>query len=420
MRRASRSVGAEPRRLRSGDRPEQVHENLTPSKISVPTALSRLSYLAKRKDSKERRKTMRQKLSLSISTMLLAFTATVASAQALPKFQVTPIGTAPFSSSCFVSTISDNGIMAGTCDPFGTYPGGVVVRRNGVATSLGKLPKGKDAAPHAINSFGVVTGEGDTGDYRPKAVVSYKGALLEMRDSGANSRGIGITDTGVIFGNRISGFDSPWTPVFWAPEPGKPDRYRATTLPFYNDGGSATSFGAYLNASNKAGQAVGWINGSVIGQWGGFWNNDAAHTVVPLAPLQTGYHSIAWGVNDIGQAVGESSNGMVSMQPVLWQNDTAHTVVDLGLLPGDVAGRADMINNAGQVVGLSTSSIEPGGVAKVFFYQNGAMADLSSLVDPASGTWEIRAVMSLNNAGQMVGMGVRDGQILNVLLTPIQ
>jgi probable HAF family extracellular repeat protein len=364
---------------------------------------------------------MRTKLSLSFSILLLACAATAASAQTLPTFQASQIGSAPFSPSCFVSSLSDNGILAGTCDPFGTYAGGIVVWRNGVATSLGTLPKGHYAAPNAINSFGVVTGEGDTGDSRPKALFSYKGALLETRDSGANSRGIGITDSGVIFGDLLKGFDSPWSPVFWTQEAGKPDRYRATVLPFYNDGGDPVSFGAYLQASNKASQAVGWINGSVIGQWGGFWNNDAAHTVAPLAPLPDGYHSIAWGVNDIGQAVGESSTSTASMYPVLWQNDAAHTVVSLGVLPGDVEGRADKINNAGQIVGSSLSSTAPGGMARVFFYQNGTMADLSSLIDPSSGTWEIRSVMALNNSGQMVAMGLHNGQLVsNILLTPIQ
>jgi probable HAF family extracellular repeat protein len=235
-----------------------------------------------------------------------------------------------------------------------------------------------------------------------------------MKDGGVNDRAIGITDTGVIYGNVIKGFDGVWTPVYWAPEVGKPDRYRMTALPFYNDGGDPKMFGGTLIASNKAGQAVGWINGSVIGQWGGFWNNDAAHIVAPLAPLPGAYHAIAIGINDVGQAVGYSSTpALFADHAVLWQNDATHSVVDLGVLPGDTASSAQFINNAGQIAGYSGT--------RTFFYQNGTMADLSTLIDPSSGTWEIRSVLALNNAGQMIIGGIHNGQLVdNILLTPMQ
>ena len=361
------------------------------------------------------------RLKLTLSALLLASAAVATNAQTLPKFQATIVGSASFSPSCFVSNLSDTGIMAGSCDPFGSYSGGIVVWRDGVATSFGKLPKGTYADARAINSLGVVAGDADLGDGRPHAFVTYKGALLQMKDGGVNDRAIGITDTGVLFGNVIKGFDGAWTPVFWAPEVGKPDRYRMTALPFYNDGGDPKMFGGTLIASNKAGQAVGWINGSVIGQWGGFWNNDAVHTVVPLAPLPNAYHAIALGMNDIGQAVGYSSTPTpFAEHAVLWQNDAAHTVVDLGVLPGDVASSANFINNAGQIVGYSGTSV-PNSQSRTFFYQNGTMVDLSSLVDTTNGTWEITGVMSMNNAGQMIALGLHDGQLVqNVLLTPIQ
>lgn len=363
---------------------------------------------------------MRIKLPISLSAMLLV-AASVTSAQTLPRFQATVVGPASFSPSCFVTRISDSGIMAGQCDPFGKYAGGVAVWRNGVATSFGKLPKGQYAEARAMNSFGVATGDADLGDSRPHAFVTYKGALLQMKEGGVNDRAIGISDTGVIFGNVVKGFDGIWTPVFWAADAAKPDRYRMTPLPFFNDGGNPASYGAYLLASNKGGQAVGWIDGSVIGQWGGFWNNDVAHTVAPLAPLPNAYHAIALGLNDIGQAVGYSSTPSFAEHAVLWQNDAAHTIVDLGVLPGDAASNAGLINNAGQIVGTSANSSTPGSQYRVFFYQNGTMSDLTSLIDTSNGAWEIQSVMSLNNAGQMVAEGLHDGQLVhNIILTPIQ
>jgi probable HAF family extracellular repeat protein len=357
-----------------------------------------------------------------LSAILLTCAATAASAQTLPAYRATVVGTAPFSPSCFVSNLSDTGIQAGTCDPYGTYKGGIVSWRNGVATSFGKLPKGTFVQNRAVNSSGVVVGEGDTGDGRPHALVTFNGGLLQMKDGGVNDRAIGVTDSGVIFGNLIKSFDGQWLPVQWAPDPAKPDRYRATMLPLYNDGGDPKVLGGTLLASSNAGHAVGWANGSVIGQLGGFWNNDAAHTPVALSPLPGGWHSIAWGVNDLGQAVGESNSPLsVYTRAVLWQNDAAHSAVDLGALPGDTDSRAIFINDAGQIVGYSGNNVT-GSSNHTFLYQDGVMADLSSLIaDPAGGTWEIMSVAALNNAGQFIVAAKYNGQLYsNILLTPIQ
>lgn len=367
---------------------------------------------------------MRKQLTLSISILLLVAATGVATAQTLPRYQATVVGSASFSPSCVVGQINDAGVMAGSCDPYGSYGGGIVVWRNGVATSYGKLPKGTYSRSFAINSLGVVTGEGDTGDGRPHTVLTYKGALLQTKDSGVNDRGVGITDSGVIFGNLVKTFDGGWAPVFWTPEAGKPDRYRVTALPLYNDGGDPRYVAAYLQASNKAGQGVGSVSGTVIGYLGAFWNNDAAHSVVTLSPLPATWHSMAYGINDLGQAVGESDRGTFFEHAVLWQNDATHSVVDLGTLPGDAASTAYFINNAGQIVGYSGAGITAGADAspsRVFFYANGTMAELSSLVDQSNGTWEITSVMSLNNAGQMIAAGRHDGQVtFNILLTPVQ
>lgn len=363
---------------------------------------------------------MRTKFSLS--AILLTCAATAAGAQTLPAYRATVVGAAPFSPSCVVATISDTGILAGNCDPYGIYKGGIVSWRNGVATSFGKLPKGTFARANAINSLGVIAGEGDLGDGRPHALVSFNGALLQMPNGGVNDRAIGITDSGVIFGNLIKGFDGQWAPVSWAADPAKPDRYRSTTLPLYNDGGDPKLLGGYLVASNKAGQAVGWVNGGVIGQLGGFWNNDAAHTPVPLAALPGGWHSIAWGVNDLGQAVGESNSPLsVNTRAALWQNDAAHTAVDLGTLPGDTDSKAVFINTAGQIAGYSSNNVTKSD-NHAFLYQNGVMADLSSLIaDPANGTWQILSISALNNAGQLIVGATYNGQLYpNILLTPIQ
>ncbi|HEY2030684.1 MAG TPA: hypothetical protein VGH20_15915 [Myxococcales bacterium] len=362
------------------------------------------------------------RLSFPLYAILFTFGAVAANAQTVPLYRATVVGSAPFSPSCFVSNLSDTGIVAGTCDPFGSYKGGIVEWRNGIATSFGKLPKGTSAQNRAINAAGVVVGDGDTGDGRPHALVSFNGALLQMKDGGVNDRAVGVTDSGVIFGNLIKSFSGQWSPVYWAEDPAKPSNYRVTLLPLYDDGGDPTVRGGSLQASNKTGQAVGWLNGSVIGQLGGFWNNDAAHTPVPLSALPGGWNAVAYGLNDVGQAVGAGNSPLsVYMRAVLWQNDAEHTAIDLGTLPGDTDSKAAFINTAGLIAGYSSNNITNSD-NHVFVYQNGTMAALNSLIaDPANGTWNFTGVNALNNAGQLLVIGTYNGQLFHdVLLTPIQ
>ncbi|HEX9162187.1 MAG TPA: hypothetical protein VF980_10820 [Thermoanaerobaculia bacterium] len=163
---------------------------------------------------------------------------------------------------------------------------------------------------------------------------------------------------------------------------------------------------------------AGWMTTTIIGQLGGFWNNDATHSVVALQALPDGNHSIAWGLNDLGQAVGESNSLTSSSRAVMWQNDAAHSILDLGVLPGDTLSAAAAINNAGQIIGTSSPSIFSG-TTRAFFYQNGTMYDLATLVAPTDGFWTIDYVFAINNAGQILAMGSSAGRRTSVLLTPI-
>lgn len=57
-------------------------------------------------------------------------------------------------------------------------------------------------------------------------------------------------------------------------------------------------------------------------------------------------------------------------------------------------------------------------VNHAFLFSNGAMTDLNSLIDPASG-WGLTSAFDINDAGQIVGSGTMAGQDYAFLLTPI-
>jgi probable HAF family extracellular repeat protein len=129
-----------------------------------------------------------------------------------------------------------------------------------------------------------------------------------------------------------------------------------------------------------------------------------------------GTYSSALGINNGGQVVGFSLTSGNDFHAFLYANGS---MSDLGTL-GGTGSQAYAINTAGVIVGnASTSS----GATDAFVDSKGVMTDLNSLINPNSG-WVLQGATSINDAGQIVGMGTIDlGAGLGVqthafLLTP--
>jgi probable HAF family extracellular repeat protein len=365
------------------------------------------------------RSTFRTVAAFTLTTALPA----LAAAQTLPTYHVTELPS-PAGLACVATTINDAGVAGGTCATNGAANYGAIVWTNGQPSMLGLLPGGNYAGVTAINSLGVAVGDATwLGSPRPQAFVSTASGLLNFDpNNGGNSHAIGIMDNGVIFGNMtksLSGNTASWNIVMWTPDPGHPGRYKENFLPKLQ-GGDPKFVGVFSWQSNRVGQVVGWVTNTDIGQLGGFWNNDAAHTVVALQALAGGNHSLAWAINDLGQAAGESNAPDFMEHATMWLNDAAHTPVDLGMLPGDTYASAQGINSSGQVIGFSLAGVFPTWSApRAFLWQNGQMQELATLIDPADGFWTIDAVYHINNAGQIIATGTTNGRSASVLLTPI-
>lgn len=283
-------------------------------------------------------------------------------------------------------------------------------------TTLGKLPRGTYSEAWAINAQGVVVGEGDTGDGRPDPVLYRNGAVINIDSSSANARAIHVNDAGIIVGDYLKGFSiCDWSAVIWTERPDQPGRFDRIGLPPYPGGDPKVRYG-YATGANQGIQVVGWVQNSLFGQLGAVWNNDAAHTLSLLQPLPGQWTSYARAVNDLGQAVGESNGGIAGSRAVLWLADATHTAVDLGTLPGDTGSAATAINNLGQILGVSTSAA---GATRPFLWQNGQMAEVRSLLDATGVDWVIQTVAAINNAGQIIGSGLYQGQPRGFLMTPL-
>jgi probable HAF family extracellular repeat protein len=248
----------------------------------------------------------------------------------------------------------------------------------------------------------------------------------------------GINNSGQVVG--FSGDDVGNVEAFlWDAVHGTQDLGR---LPGFDD--------SQATGINNSGQAVG-RSGPHAFLW------DAANGMQDVGTLPGGRAGWAYGINDSGQVVGESYTASGPLHAFLW--DAVQGMQDLGTLPGHIASLADGINNNGQVVGGSwfsgddrhaflwdaingmqdlgtLSGAKPsvalginnngqvvGGSytasdqAHAFLWQNGTMSDLNDLIPPDSG-WVAGLAFAINNAGQIVGQGVHNGQSNAFLLTP--
>jgi len=208
-----------------------------------------------------------------------------------------------------------------------------------------------------------------------------------MTDLGANTAAMAINNSGQIAGGNgqailISG---------------------GTTQDLGRLGGGSWSAAYGLN---DAGEVVG---SALVanGHFEGFtWT--AQTDMVALGALG-GMDSHATSVNASGQVTGAAALSSGYQHAVLYSNGQA---LDLGSLSG-TNSYGYSINDSGVVVGYSdvTGSAD----THAFVYSGGVMIDLNSLI-PANSGWDLIAAYGINDAGQIVGSGLYDGQSAMFLL----
>jgi len=120
-------------------------------------------------------------------------------------------------------------------------------------------------------------------------------------------------------------------------------------------------------------------------------------------------------INDHGEFVGWGSWGDGSEGAFLYREGE---LIPLGSLSDSGNTKPLAINEGSQIVGQSGIGYveRPWGYSHIdhaFLYENGVMTDLNTLV-PANSGWELMYATDINNRGQIVGYGVRDGQFQEV------
>ena len=359
--------------------------------------------------------------SLAAAALTLAVLATPSAADAQPiRYRVVPLTEiSSVQTSCVPTAINASGDVVGYCGAGGDAAI-AVLWRGGTVVALGRLDRGTFSHAFNINAAGdIIVGDGDDGDLRNKAVVKKgNGPWIQIDGSGGSYQGAyGITDNGTVFGN-YSTAGSPgletWDPVFWTFDAGH-DRYDRHDLPTLIGTPTIGFSGAFVFAASRLGVAVGQATSDLEGVHAALWQNNAAHTLIALRNPIPGGAGIALGVSDDGRTAGKFYGATQPDQAVLWLNDAAHTAVILGTLPGDAKSTAFAVNVNGQVVGASFPAAAP---ARGFLYQDGAIKDLSLLLDVDAAGWTINEPAGINNAGKIVATGTLNGVRHPVMLVP--
>ncbi|MBT3379881.1 MAG: hypothetical protein HN742_03395 [Lentisphaerae bacterium] len=124
--------------------------------------------------------------------------------------------------------------------------------------------------------------------------------------------------------------------------------------------------------------------------------------MVPLDPNPP-YRSVAYDISDSGVIVGQRADADGALKATRWREGEAEELAGLG----GVYSCALAVNAEGRAVGWAENEI--GALHAVLWDARGAVLDLNGLLWGAAGEWDLQSATAINDAGDVVGYGLRDG-----------
>ncbi len=293
-------------------------------------------------------------------------------------------------------------------------------------TGLGSLG-GSSAVGYKIDNSGTVIGWAQTGSNDQHAFVNKGAGLQDLSPlSGSDTFANGINASGVIVGTSYVNGQAHGT--IWT-DSGSIDLGAGIFATGINDAGIIIGGNGHaFRFANGAYQDLGVLQ---VGGWSSASGINSSGAVVGDASVGSGFHGFIWtagtgmqaigdlgggsshatGINDSGAVVGSASLASGYEHAFL---SLGGTLTDLGTLGGG-SSFAYSINDAGAVVGYSW--LASGQNTHAFVYANGIMVDLNSLL-PAGSGWELTEAYGINDAGQITGSGLFNGQVSAFRLDP--
>lgn len=292
-----------------------------------------------------------------------------------------------------------------------------------------------------INNFGVVTGNVD-GDLFPRGIACTfdDWGINPLPGHDGPAIGFRINDLGAVAGEVLS---LPHDGAYWD------EQGVLHAIPTFGDDGKS-----YVEDLNNFGEVVGSTRDVDGIRYGFIWSKGEMKALPVIDPARD-YLSDAIGINDLGVVVGSVGR----YDPPKWNNEGVAAVWENGIPrelhdPEDAPTTAYDINDAGYVVGWRDTFWrhpvvwEPDGTMRILktredrpeFYAtrinnrnqviggnndprylhrlDGTFVRLIHLFPPRH-TWDLRWVDDINDHGQIVGVGYRNGKTRGYITTPV-
>ncbi|HEX8755305.1 MAG TPA: hypothetical protein VF745_03110 [Steroidobacteraceae bacterium] len=298
-----------------------------------------------------------------------------------PHYQLVEIPRLAITGSVTASAVNSQGIVVGDQQTTAADRAWMYQQSSGALSELTFDPSESGASAKGISDTGVIAGEEISGPAGLHAGFwTVTGGAMLLTGQSDSEWAVAANDNGIILGD-YGDSGSPGSAALTWSAPG----YAETVLPGLRCDNCARLM-ISANAINDGGTAVGqsqsaiYDNGTFVsgGLFAVQWQSG---TATSLGSLQDSGTSAAYGINNNGDVVGSSRVGQASGAPSHAFLYHQGTMMDLGVLSGDANSSADCINDSGQAVGVSSDAA---GTQRAFLYQNGQMYDLNSLIDPAS------------------------------------
>src|SRR3981081_3640751 len=312
-------------------------------------------------------------------------------------YTITDLGTLSAGGYSVARSINATAEVTGAAGNNNSNLSSVFSYSNGAMTNLGTLG-GPSGIGNGINASGRIAGYSTNSAGSYKAFLATSGKLTDIGDLGGGSAvAYGINDVGQVVGSAVTA--------------------KGENHPFLYSNGKMIDLGTLGSSGNSWWNVAASINnsGTVVGSsyvaqgnFLGFVGRNGKMT--KMGPLG-GSWSQAYAINNKGQITGQAylKNGLAHAFIT-----SGGTLVDRGPISAPVSTTGGLsVNHSGVVVGYSTFS----NTYHAFVYSGGKMKDLNKLI-PAGSGWVLLDADSINDSGQIVGAGMRNGQQHGFLLTP--
>ena len=344
-------------------------------------------------------------------TLLLLFSC--AAAQSQPRYTLTDLSSYAFAPGVsYGVAINDAGQVAGSIfaddgrSSAFLYTPGAGMLNIGLFPPAGANPSGKiEVYAAALNNAGQVTGSWTDGAYSKPFLYSAATGMVDLGGLSPgpfqNGGGRSVNDSGTVLGYSFDTSVFSYRTFLYDATNGLRDL--GTPL-LTSDGG----------AINNAGTIAGTANLHAT-----TYDRGGLHDLGTLG----GGTSFAKAINNAGEVVGYSAvdlPGDSALHAFLYNARTGMADLNsLGGLAPNYYSVATAINDRGQVAGYFGTAVE--GESSAFLFDSAfGLMDLNDLVDPVSAAgWRLDIALGINDAGQIVGYGLLDGNPRGFLLSAL-